>query len=81
MQAVIPPFKLRIPAIQKLVHVINVTIPSESEARRVMNKVTLEDLEKLINYFENSDIFLIIDEAEIKQAKYFHILGGKVSSQ
>lgn len=80
LEADIPLNKLRNPAIKDLFKNLNVPIPSETQARRLLNKLAYEEIITLTRYFTNTEIFLIVDESEIKKTKYVNVLAGKISN-
>lgn len=74
----IPLKKLEHQSIRHMFNILKAPVVSTTNARLHLNKIYEENVLKLIDYFENKYIFLVVDESEIKKTKYFNVLAGSI---
>jgi hypothetical protein len=78
LQADIPLEKLKNKNIKHLFSYLKVNVPSVSTARRTVKSLATKHFENLKKFFIGKQVFLIVDETEIKDKKYFNILCGSI---
>lgn len=78
VSADIPLWKLRSVHLKELFSSLGFELPSETTARRILNSLQHAHIMDLNVYFSNSNIFLIVDESEIKGVKYCNVIAGKI---
>lgn len=78
LSADIPLHKLRNPELRNLFKSINNPLPAESVSRERVNFLYVEEIKRLTDHFLNKPVFIMADESEIRDVKYFNILVGLV---
>lgn len=78
LSADIPLQKLRHPKIKALFKHFKIPIPSETSARRQLDILAEIKFKNICQILENKEIFLISDESEINNKKYFNVLVGDI---
>jgi hypothetical protein len=74
MIADIPLLKLRDLNLKSLFLKINFPLPSETNARRMIDELYFAELQNITEYFKFLQFFVIFDESEINNMKYCNIL-------
>lgn len=79
LSADIPLFKLNNPSLKALFSSFGKDLPSESLCRQRIPKLFDTEIQRILNIVQFHDIFLVLDETEIHNNKYFNILIGKLT--
>jgi hypothetical protein len=80
LSADIPLKKLRNRKLISMFHSFQIPIPSETSARRQITRLGEMIIENLKAYFENKKVFVVADESEIGNKKYFNVLCGSIEN-
>ena len=72
----IPLFKLQHPQILQLFTHLGQPVPSESSCRKHVDKLAVDEKQRLKERLHNKNPFLVVDESEINGNKYLNILIG-----
>ena len=76
----IPSYKLENPCIKDMFKCLNAPQITIYKARLQLTKMYEEKVIELLKYFENKNVFIVIDESECKRSKYFNVMGGLISN-
>ena len=76
----IPLYKLRSDPMKQFFKENNIIVPSETTARRQIEFLSSETLGNIKKNLRDTEIYAIIDEAQINYIKYINILFGKISN-
>ena len=76
LAADIPLFKLQHPQIRQLFTHLGQPVPSESSCREHVDKLAVDEKQRLEKRLHNKNTFLVVDESEINGSKYLNILIG-----
>ncbi len=80
LAADIPLYKLNNPRIKQLFTDLGQPMPSESSCRAHVDVLASKEMQRIKACLHGKTIFLVIDESEIEQKKYFNILVGDTAA-
>ena len=80
LAADIPLHKLNHPSLKSLFARMGKVLPSETAARACVAKLASQNEEQIQELLRDKKIFLIVDEAEVAEQKYFSVLVGSLDA-
>lgn len=78
LSADIPLHKVRNPQLKQLFVTMGYPLPSESSCRQKVNDLFDADISRTLEMVKDSQIFMVVDEADVCGIKYLHILIGSL---